>query len=456
MPSLSILPPCTLPALLSPSSRRSAVCRALLRHQMTLLRRTTAPLLLFTALILTTIGHWATVSAAEATPIAHATLVAGAAWRITPEGTRHRLQENAPLYPGDTVETQSGALLHLTFIDNARLAVKPETRLTIRHYETAPGTERIELLLKRGAIRQLTGEAAHRAPQRYRLATPIAAIGVRGTDFAVKTSQRETQTLLFAGAIVAAPLALCSETHACAAAVEITPAQPAWRITAEGAIQPLTPAELNSLRPELSRAPAAPASTATANTPAENVTEALAIATPAAPPAPSDNLPAERLVWGRWFAATDPTLAAPLYAELQAAGLAPVVANARYVLMRETAADATLAPTLTGTAKMNLTTATATLTRGLWSEPAQLGNAHLTLDFTNRRFDTAATLSHPAVGAHTVAASGELTANGLFGAATSTDRVLGAVTTDGRTAGVLFERQLPNATRLEGLTTWQR
>lgn len=441
-----------MPSFLSPV-QQSALCHilALPRCVTTTLRLSTATAAILITIFLTAWGQATPVCATEAVPIAHATLVAGNAWRVTPEGHRHLLTENAPLYVGDTIETQAGALLHITFIDNARLAVKPESRLTIRQYETTPGAERIEMALERGAIRQLTGETAHRAPQHYRLATPIAAIGVRGTDFAVKTNQQATETLLYAGAIIAAPLSLCTELAACAAAIEITPTQPAWRITAEGIVQPLTPAELNALRPELTRAPAASTVASTiAGNPTEAVTESRVVSTP------TEKLPAERLIWGRWFTATDPALAQPLYTELQAAGLAPVVANARYVLMRETAANATLAPDLNGAAKMNLSAAAATLTRGLWSEPAQLSNAHLTLDFTNRRFETAATLAHPAVGAHTVTASGALTANGLFGASTATDRVLGAVATDGRTAGVLYERQLPNAARLEGLTTWQR
>ena len=63
----------------------------------------------------------------------------------------------------------------------------------------------IKLNLLEGTARTVSGEAAKTARDRYRLNTPIAAIGVRGTDFVVSTTPDSLKALVNDGAIVVAP-----------------------------------------------------------------------------------------------------------------------------------------------------------------------------------------------------------------------------------------------------------
>jgi hypothetical protein len=59
--------------------------------------------------------------------------------------------------------------------------------------------------LVRGTVRQISGEAARRQPERYRLNTPIATIGVRGTDFLARASSAKLETYVHEGMIVLLP-----------------------------------------------------------------------------------------------------------------------------------------------------------------------------------------------------------------------------------------------------------
>jgi len=56
-----------------------------------------------------------------------------------------------------------------------------------------------------GTARLITGQAGQMAKQNFRLNTPVAAIGVRGTDFVVHADSDLTRVTVKQGAVVAAP-----------------------------------------------------------------------------------------------------------------------------------------------------------------------------------------------------------------------------------------------------------
>jgi hypothetical protein len=96
----------------------------------------------------------------------------------------------------------------LIFSDQARVALRPDSELLIRRYKVDPNGAETELQLDllRGTVRQISGRAAQKQPERYRLNTPIAAIGVRGTDFLAKSGEGLVEAYVHEGAIVVAPL----------------------------------------------------------------------------------------------------------------------------------------------------------------------------------------------------------------------------------------------------------
>ncbi|MCX7176999.1 MAG: FecR family protein [Proteobacteria bacterium] len=110
---------------------------------------------------------------------------------------------------GQVIETGDNGQVHLRFVDDSTVAIRPRSRLRIEdfHYDPAnPRENRIKFSLEQGTLRSITGRAGEAAKDRYRLNTPIAAIGIKGTDFIVQVVNDTTQVAVNSGAIILAPL----------------------------------------------------------------------------------------------------------------------------------------------------------------------------------------------------------------------------------------------------------
>ena len=90
------------------------------------------------------------------------------------------------LYEGDTVSTDANANVQIRMIDEALVWVRPNTRLKIEKYRSdqhgAPKNE-AALRLLGGSLRTVTGAIGKSDSADYRLSTPNATIGIRGTEF---------------------------------------------------------------------------------------------------------------------------------------------------------------------------------------------------------------------------------------------------------------------------------
>lgn len=380
-----------------------------------------------------------------ALPVAHLTLLVGAAQAHRPKETEPRpLTEGAPLYEGDEITVAPDAYAIVRFLDDARLALRPGTTLAIRRYR-ADGAQHLEL--RTGSIRHITGHGAHEDPHRFRLATPIAAIGVQGTDFSVNATQPDaTLVQLHRGAIVVAPLNRCADTllTTCADAKTIDVPGDLWRITPSG-IAPLVVS--------------APAAVAKPPQPAVPLTSQAAPLAPAVERPAVATLPAAHpLVWSRFPLPGAAIPGDPFTQPLEEARSGRHIAftHGAYGLWRQGAE--LLDPALSGTATFTLTAAAAGLTTHhyLPPQPATLTEARLTVDFDRRAATLAHTLTAPSLPApYHFSATLPLGADGLFRFATAQDQITGALTANGAAAAYGFTHHTPSG-RLDGITQWQR
>lgn len=90
------------------------------------------------------------------------------------------------LQVGDTIQTDDDSEAHATMADGAYLAVRANSRLKITEY-AANGNSRDSSLISliTGSLRTVTGWIAKTRPKAYRITTPTATVGVRGTDHEV-------------------------------------------------------------------------------------------------------------------------------------------------------------------------------------------------------------------------------------------------------------------------------
>ena len=90
------------------------------------------------------------------------------------------------LYEGDTVATNANSNVQLRMIDGSIIWVRPDSRFKIERYQSnqhGAAKNDVALRLISGTMRQVTGAIGKGAPADYKLSTPNATIGIRGTEF---------------------------------------------------------------------------------------------------------------------------------------------------------------------------------------------------------------------------------------------------------------------------------
>lgn len=122
------------------------------------------------------------LSLAQAAPFASVEALHGQVSVYDAQGQTRRLTLNATIEEGDLIETGMDGEIHLLTQDDALLAVRPNSRFRVERYRMSEQEPAIVMNLFKGALRSLTGWLAARHPSAYRLHTPSATIGVRGTD----------------------------------------------------------------------------------------------------------------------------------------------------------------------------------------------------------------------------------------------------------------------------------
>ena len=150
----------------------------------------------------------ASASAEFLPPVGEVSLVLGRAWIESAGQPRTMIAPGTLVRASDRIRTESNGHVHIRFIDQALVSVRPDSLLEIVQYDflaDQPGDTSIKLNLEEGVTRSISGRGASSARERFRLNTPIAAIGVRGTDFVVSASEQSVRAAVNEGVIVMAP-----------------------------------------------------------------------------------------------------------------------------------------------------------------------------------------------------------------------------------------------------------
>ena len=102
----------------------------------------------------------------------------------TPDDTENPLLKGSSVYEGDTLETGPKSMAVLVFRDNSRVTLQAETRFKVERYEyRAKKADNIFFRMFKGGLRVFTGMIARRNARNFKIGTPTAVVGVRGTGF---------------------------------------------------------------------------------------------------------------------------------------------------------------------------------------------------------------------------------------------------------------------------------
>jgi hypothetical protein len=99
-------------------------------------------------------------------------------------GRAHALLKGAEVGSGDKIASGADGRAQIRFSDGAYVSLQPNTEFDIKEYRysgKADGTESALFGLFKGAMRTVTGLVGRANKSRYRIATPTATIGIRGT-----------------------------------------------------------------------------------------------------------------------------------------------------------------------------------------------------------------------------------------------------------------------------------
>jgi hypothetical protein len=442
-----------------------------MKFQLTLVR--TAAALAFCGLA----GLAAAQTQSPAPVVGEATLVIGVAKVFAPDGTSRAVERGTSIRVGDRVETEAGGHVHFRFVDGGRLSIRPSSRLQVESYSHSadqPALTAIKFRLDEGVVRSITGAWGEAARDRFRLNTPVAAIGVKGTDFIVKSEADKTTASVYTGAIILSPLtAGCVSTLGpCRSGSEKLLSDQMKGQMIELGRQQTSPQLVPLVDLLAQNRRSTPVAEATAKADKSLTTDGVGqdigsdkavlnearsagviVVGSASQPAPV----VSQLVWGRWqSAAVDGDLLSKTLEEATQNGRLATVANETYGLFRPGSNNTPL-QTTEASANFRLAGGAAQFvsTAGRPTEAATVENGTLSVDFSRATFATKLNVSSPTIGANTLQANGLVSPNGIMFGQTGNAYIAGALSPDAKEAGYLFGKAF-TAGNLSGITLWGR
>ncbi len=126
------------------------------------------------------------VQARESPVVARLAYLSGPVSARGLDRTVRQLALGGALFEGDLVETGAGALAILVFRDESRVTLRENSQFGIDNHrydaeDAASGSTLMRLV--KGAVRVTTGIIARSRPANHVVATPVATLSVRGTEF---------------------------------------------------------------------------------------------------------------------------------------------------------------------------------------------------------------------------------------------------------------------------------
>ncbi len=133
--------------------------------------------------------------------------VKGTVKALGPDQKERVLQRSSAVYEKDTVMTDKTSTGQIVFTDNSMVSLNADTAFRVDQYKfdrnnsTAADGKYVANLAK-GGFRTVTGLIPKGHPDNYQVNTPVATIGIRGTDYQVAINNGSLYLKLYKGAIL--------------------------------------------------------------------------------------------------------------------------------------------------------------------------------------------------------------------------------------------------------------
>jgi len=112
-----------------------------------------------------------------------------------------------PLEENDTVITRKSSKSRILFADKSAISIGSNSEFAIKSYlfdDGAGKKVKADFGIKKGVFRMITGKIAKAAPEKFKVETRTATIGIRGTIFSGQISEKEEHIFCEKGTIYVA------------------------------------------------------------------------------------------------------------------------------------------------------------------------------------------------------------------------------------------------------------
>lgn len=129
------------------------------------------------------------VAVIEASSIGRVIAIQGQAIVIGIDGNTRRLRLKSPIFLNDKIATQTGSKIQIMFEDDSIISQGEKSEMVIDEYVYTPKDEEkvnSSFKLVKGIFRMVTGKITDLNPERFKVRTRMATIGIRGCELAFR------------------------------------------------------------------------------------------------------------------------------------------------------------------------------------------------------------------------------------------------------------------------------
>lgn len=113
----------------------------------------------------------------------------GKTFVISKEKKKRNIDLGSEVYVGDRIFTGVKGFIRLSMIDEAKIDLRCNSEMIIEDYQLMRGKNRSVIYLIKGSVKKITGSIGKMAEDIYEMHTPLATVGVRGTEYALRVLQ---------------------------------------------------------------------------------------------------------------------------------------------------------------------------------------------------------------------------------------------------------------------------
>lgn len=142
--------------------------------------------------------------AAQAESVGKVIITNGEVYALDQNQHKRMLKRGAEVFINETLVTGPKSLVQFRYTDNTIVSLQADSKYAIDAYRYQKHDSQANkhlVNLAQGSIREISGLLNKGNPDAYKITTPVATIGVRGTSFLLGTRNKQTVAGVFEGAV---------------------------------------------------------------------------------------------------------------------------------------------------------------------------------------------------------------------------------------------------------------